>query len=326
MDYEKKIELLTYLVKVRCFEKAVSLKKESNSILGPVHTTIGQEATDVGVCRALRVSDYIIGTHRSHGYMLAKGACENKLMAEIYGKATGFNGGKGGSMHASDKSISSLGASGIVGSGIPLACGAGYASKIKNDGRITCVMFGDGAANEGTFHESLNLASLWKLPVIFVVKNNGLSITATLDSTSSISDFYKRASNYNMKGLQVDGQHVEDVYDGVVSAIDWIKNGNGPVLIESKTIRFQEHQEGLGYKKIAEVNYRDNERLALEIETNCPVNNYINKLINENLITQENVTNIYKEQNEIVEKAIKFAECSPEPEIKTSFTNVFSEV
>ncbi|MGC9494624.1 thiamine pyrophosphate-dependent enzyme, partial [Vibrio genomosp. F10] len=160
MENHKKIELLTKMIRVRCFEEVVTEKKEENVILGPVHTTIGQEATDVGVCSALSQSDYIIGTHRSHGYMVAKGTDLNAMMAEIYGKSTGTNGGKGGSMHVSDISNGSLGASGIVGSGMPLACGSGFASKYKKDGKITCVFFGDGAAHEGTFHESLNLAAV----------------------------------------------------------------------------------------------------------------------------------------------------------------------
>ena len=186
MNYDNDILLLETMIRVRCFEEAVIEKKEAGLILGPIHTTIGQEAVDVGVCSALLSDDYILGTHRSHGYMIGKGANINTMMAEIYGKKTGTNGGKGGSMHVSDKSIGSLGASSIVGSGIPVACGAGFASKYKKDKKVTCVFFGDGAAHEGTFHESLNLASVWKLPIIFLLKNNGLAVTTTLKKTMKI--------------------------------------------------------------------------------------------------------------------------------------------
>lgn len=324
MESNKRIELLRKMIRVRTFEEAVIEKKEKNIIMGPVHTTVGQEATDVGVCSALSLSDYIIGTHRSHGYMIAKGANLNTMMAEIYGKSTGTNGGKGGSMHVSDKEIGSLGASGIVGSGMPLACGSGFASKYKKDGKVTCVFFGDGAAHEGTFHESLNLASVWKLPIIFLLKNNGLAITTPLKQTTLIEDFYTRASIYGMPGYKVNGQNVEEVYECVSSAIEYIKQGNGPVLIEAKTIRFREHQEGLGYKKIANANYRNNEQLNLDILNKDPIKCFIEKLVSENIITEKEIHTIMVKEKEDTLNAIKFAEESPLPNKKEAYTNVFS--
>ncbi|AQM20644.1 MULTISPECIES: thiamine pyrophosphate-dependent dehydrogenase E1 component subunit alpha [Vibrio] len=324
MESNKRIELLRTMIRVRTFEEAVIEKKEKNLIMGPVHTTVGQEATDVGVCSALSLSDYIIGTHRSHGYMIAKGANLNTMMAEIYGKSTGTNGGKGGSMHVSDKEIGSLGASGIVGSGMPLACGSGFASKYKKDGKVTCVFFGDGAAHEGTFHESLNLASVWKLPIIFLLKNNGLAITTPLKQTTLIEDFYTRASIYGMPGYKVNGQNVEEVYECVSSAVEYIKQGNGPVLIEAKTIRFREHQEGLGYKKIANANYRNNEQLNLDILNKDPIKCFIEKLVSENIITEKEIHTIMEKEKEDTLNAIKFAEESPLPNKKEAYTNVFS--
>ena len=324
MENQKKIELLTKMIRVRCFEKVVIEKKEKNLILGPVHTTVGQEATDVGVCAALSESDYIIGTHRSHGYMVAKGTDINAMMAEIYGKSTGTNGGKGGSMHVSDKSIGSLGASGIVGSGLPLACGSGFASKYKKDGKITCVFFGDGAAHEGTFHESLNLASIWKLPIIFLLKNNGLAITTPLKQTTLTEDFYEHAQAYGMAGYKVDGQNVEEVYECVSSAIQYIKEGKGPVLIEAKVIRFREHQEGLGYKKIANANYRDNEQVKLDILHKDPIENFAIKLIHDEVLTDQDINAITEQEKESTLNAVKFAEKSPLPTAKDAYTNVFS--
>jgi acetoin:2,6-dichlorophenolindophenol oxidoreductase subunit alpha len=324
MENQEKIELLTKMIRVRCFEEVVIEKKEQNIILGPVHTTIGQEATDVGVCSALSQSDYIIGTHRSHGYMVAKGTDLNAMMAEIYGKSTGTNGGKGGSMHVSDISNGSLGASGVVGSGMPLACGSGFASKYRKEEKITCVFFGDGAAHEGTFHESLNLAAVWNLPIIFLLKNNGLAITTTLKQTTLTEDFYTHAEAYGMQGYKVDGQNVEEVYECVSSAIQHIKEGKGPVLIEAKAIRFREHQEGLGYKKIANANYRDNEQVKLDILQKDPIANYVDKLLCENVITNEDVDVITKKEKESVLNAVRFAENSPLPTAKDAYTNVFS--
>ncbi len=324
MENQKKIELLTKMIRVRCFEEVVTDKKEQNIILGPVHTTIGQEATDVGVCSALSQRDYIIGTHRSHGYMVAKGTDLNAMMAEIYGKSTGTNGGKGGSMHVSDISNGSLGASGIVGSGMPLACGSGFASKYKKDGKITCVFFGDGAAHEGTFHESLNLAAVWNLPIIFLLKNNGLAITTTLKQTTLTEDFYTHAEAYGMQGYQVDGQNVEEVYECVRSAIQHINEGKGPVLIEAKTIRFREHQEGLGYKKIANANYRDNEQVLRDILHKDPIANFSEKLILDEILTDNEINAIIEKEKENTLNAVEFAENSPLPTAKDAYTNIFS--
>lgn len=324
MKNDKKIELLTKMIRVRCFEEAVIEKKEKNLIMGPVHTTVGQEATDVGVCSALSDQDYIIGTHRSHGYMVAKGTDLNAMMAEIYGKSTGTNGGKGGSMHVSDISIGSLGASGIVGSGLPLACGSGFSSKYKKDGKITCVFFGDGAAHEGTFHESLNLASVWKLPIIFLLKNNGLAITTPLKQTTLTEDFYTHAEVYGMAGYKVDGQNIEEVYACVNSAIKHITEGKGPVLIEAKTIRFREHQEGLGYKKIASANYRDNEQVKLDILHKDPIATFSEKLIRDKIVTDKDIYTITQNEKENIINAVKFAEESPLPSAKDAYTNVFS--
>lgn len=324
MDINQRKLLLETMIRVRCFEEAVTEKKDIGEILGPVHTTIGQEAVDVGVCSALSPSDYIIGTHRSHGYMLGKGANMNSMMAEIYGKSTGTNGGKGGSMHVSDKSVGSLGASGIVGSGLPLACGAAFASKYRNEKRITCVFFGDGAAHEGTFHESLNLASIWQLPIIFLLKNNGLAITTPLNQTSLTENLYTRAASYSMPGHIVNGQNVEEVYKTIKSVAKYISEGNGPVLVEAKTIRFREHQEGIGYRKIANSNYRDNKKVEFDIKNNDPIKIYSDKLVLESVITIHEVNDIFEKARECVRRAVKFAEESPIPNAEEAYKNIFS--
>lgn len=325
MKNSEQIKLLQKMILVREFEEMVIAKKEGNLIFGPVHTTIGQEAVDVGVCSALSPNDYIIGTHRSHGYMIAKGSDINLMMAEIYGKSTGTNGGRGGSMHVSDKSVGSLGASAIVGSGLPIACGAAFASLHKRDAKITCVFFGDGAANEGTFHESLNLAAIWKLPVLFLLKNNSLAITMSIEKASSQIQLHKRAQAYGITGYQVNGQDVEKVFELISHASKDIRSGKGPVLIEANTIRFREHQEGLGYKKIAESNYRD----PLQIEKNKinddPILIYKGKLIQKGVLTEERFKEMVLIEKNRVIGAVNFAETSPTPALKSVYVNIYSE-
>ena len=323
MENCEKISLLKKMIKIRCFEEKVTEQKLNKKIWGPLHTCIGQEAIDVGVCSALAPDDYIVGNHRSHGYMIAKGANVNLLMAEIFGKSTGTNGGKGGSMHVSDISVGSLGASGIVGSGLPIACGAAFASKYKNDAKVSCVFFGDGSANEGTFHECLNLASVWKLPVIFLLENNGVAVTTVLDQVSVSRDLYHRAQAYGICGKKVDGQDVEAVYESVKSAITHIKEGKGPVLIEAKTFRFYEHQVGYAYDRMSDTGYRDKEEVYYWIENKDPIKILSNKLMTENILTAQEIEDIYKEENQNMEDAVKYADESPVPCDEEAYRDIF---
>ena len=323
MENFGKISLLRKMIRIRCFEEKVTEYKLNGKILGPVHCCIGQEAIDVGTCSALSDHDYILGNHRSHGYMIAKGAKINLLMAEIFGKSTGTNGGKGGSMHVSDISIGSLGATGIVGSGLPVACGAAFASLYKNDGKITCVFFGDGASNEGTFHECMNLASIWKLPIIFLLENNSVAVTTLLKHVSTSLDLYHRAQSYGISSKQIDGQNVDEVYCAVKSAIATIKEGKGAVLIEAKTCRFHEHAEGQAYARMSDTGYRDNHEIDLWITNKDPIKLYSNKLVDENIIASSEIENIYAEENLNIENAIAFAECSSFPSNEDAYSNVF---
>lgn len=323
MENEKKILLLRKMIKIRLFEEKVAAYKMDNKIEGPVHTRIGEEAIDAGVCSALSSQDHFIGTWRSHGHMIARGANINSLMAEIFGKKTGFNGGKGGSMHVCDSSIGSLGASAIVGSGFGIACGAAFASRYKNDGNISCVFFGDGASNEGTFSECMNLASTWKLPVLFFLENNGFAITTPLSHTSVSQDLFHRAEPFGIRSKQIDGQNVEEIYNNVKWAITIIKEGNGPVLLEAKTYRFQEHQEGSYYAKLADVGYRNKHLVDYWKENMDPIKLYSKKLLTEKNITIDELDNINKEEKYNVEKAISFAESSPFPLAEEANSNVF---
>jgi acetoin:2,6-dichlorophenolindophenol oxidoreductase subunit alpha len=320
---EEKLSFLQTMIRVRSFEKKVADLKMENKIAGPVHTCVGEEAVDVGVCSALRSEDYIVGNFRSHGHMISKGASIEMLMAELYGKKTGTNGGKGGSMHVSDRSIGSLGASAIVGSGLPIACGAAFASLFKKEKRITCSFFGDGASQEGVFYECLNLASTWKLPVLFVLINNGYAITTPLHHVSVSQDLYRKGEPFEIKTMQIDGQMVEKVYDSVVHARDHILSGKGPVLLEAKTSLFHPHQEGTHFAELADAGYRNRKDIDSWAQNKDPIKLYSALLISQNIITREEIDSFFMQEEKAVEQAVEYAESSPLPLASDAYENVF---
>lgn len=322
---EIKIQMLKKMVEIRLFETKIVELVDLYEIVGPVHTCIGQEAEIVGTCMGLSDNDYIMGNHRSHGYMIAKGSNMKNLMAEIFGKITGVNRGKGGSMHLSDKKIGSLGATGIVGSGIPIVCGSALTSKIKNDGRVSVVFFGDGAANEGVAHEAMNLASIWKLPVIFLLENNGVAVTMTKERSSNIKDLYIRAESYGMYGTKVDGQNPEEVYNTVLNAIECAKNGKGPTLIEAKTYRFREHAEGNAYRNMWQKEYRSLKENKMWLEHQDPITMYKNKLIKEGIISDTQFNEMEKEITIQVIESVEYAQNSSFPNFDELYKHVFSE-
>ena len=311
------------MIRIRIFEEKVSDYKLKGKILGQVHCCIGQEAIAVAACSSLDHTDYIVSNHRSHGHVIAKGVDINMIMAEIFGKSTGTNGGKGGSMHIIDKTHGSICTSSIVGSGLPIACGTAFASKYKGDGKITCVFFGDGAANEGTFNESMNLASIWKLPIIFFIENNGVAITTLLENVSFTNDLYTRAQSYGIESQQVDGQNIEEVYSAMKLAIESVKQGNGPVLIEAKTCRFHEHAEGEAYARMTDTGYRDNNQVEHCKIHRDPIKLFSDKLISENIIEPSQIEGFFQEENLIIENAIIFAEKSSFPKNEDAYTNIF---
>lgn len=323
MDKNKKISLLRKMILIRHFEEKLVIYKDQNKILGPFHCSVGQEAVSVGVCAALSKEDYIAGSHRAHGCMIAKGTNINALIAEIFGKVTGTNGGKGGSMHINDSGVGGLGASAIVASSIPVACGAAFASKFKNDGRIACVFFGDGAVNEGVFYESLNLASIWKLPVIFILENNGFAISTALHQVSTSQDLYLRAIPFGITSKQIDGQNVDEVYSVTKDAINSIKAGNGPYFIEAKTYRFNPHQQGNVYTRLEESGYRDIKEVEHWRGNRDPIKLYTDKLLADEILSKDDIEKIYLEEGETIENAIVFANESKAPEVADLYQNIF---
>lgn len=319
-----KVDRLRMMMRIRCFEERVVALKEAGQIAGPVHTCIGQEAVAVGVCAALSREDYIVGTHRSHGLMIAKGAECSALMAEIFGRQTGTSGGKGGSMHVNDKAVGGLGASGIVGSGPPIACGAAFASKYMNVDKVSCVFFGDGSVNEGVFYECMNLASLWQLPVLFILENNKVAVTTVLKQVSPSDELYHRARAHGMQSRPVDGQDVGEVYENAASAVAYIRSGKGPVLLEANTLRFREHQEGRAYTKMKETGYRDNDEVNHWIANKDPIVTYSDKMLGSGEITMGDLERIRDEERRRIEAAVSFAEQSEHPDKDTALRGVFA--
>jgi TPP-dependent pyruvate/acetoin dehydrogenase alpha subunit len=229
---------------IRSFEQRASKLYADAEIHGGMHLCVGQEAVAVGVCESLRESDYITSTHRPHGHCLAKGMDVRRMMAELYGRRTGICGGKGGSMHLADLSLGMLGANGVVGAGAPLACGAGLTAKILRTDQVVVCFFGDGAAEQGTTHEAMNLAAIWSLPVVFVCENNGFAQTTPVSYHCSVQDIAQRADAYGMPGDVVDGTDVLAMLAAATTAVDRARRGEGPSLVEAKTLRHYGHFEG----------------------------------------------------------------------------------
>src|SRR5688572_24161063 len=233
------------MLRIRRFEEEGTRQFKAGKIPGAFHASIGQEAAIVGACLALRDEDTIVGTHRSHGHPIGKGANLNTLMAELMGKATGISKARGGSMHLADISVGIIGQSAIVGGGIPLATGAALSAQVLGAGRVSLCFFGDGAVNQGTFHESLNMASLWKLPAVYVCENNGYAITTSVARSHAQPSIAKRGDAYGIPNVTVDGQDVQAVFETTSDAVARARQGEGPTLIEAKTYRFDEHCVGL---------------------------------------------------------------------------------
>lgn len=244
MDVKQQIEALRRMLRIRKFEEAaLDIVRKGQGIAGSVHICIGQEAAIVGSCLALREDDFMVGYHRSHGHPIAKGAKLGPLMAELMGRRTGICHGKGGSMHLADFKVGSLGETAIVGAGIPQAAGAAYGARIRGTDQVALSFFGDGAANIGSFHEALNLASAWKLGAIFVCENNMYAMSTALADTMASDSVAARAAAYNMPGVLVDGQDVAAVYAAASEAVDRARGGGGPTLIEARTYRYRDHAE-----------------------------------------------------------------------------------
>ncbi|HEB30048.1 MAG TPA: thiamine pyrophosphate-dependent dehydrogenase E1 component subunit alpha [Spirochaetes bacterium] len=238
------VEMYRRMVRIREFELAAIDLFKRGQVKGAVHPYIGQEASGVGVCMALRKNDLIAGTHRSHGHNLAKGADAGKMFAEILGKETGYCKGRGGSMHIAAFDTGSLGALAVVGSGIPIAVGAALGFKMQGQDRVAVPFTGDACVNTGNWHESLNMASIWDLPVVFVLENNHYGVSTNIRNSTNIEDLSVRAKSYGIPGVRVDGFDVAAVYEAAVEAVERARGGNGPTLLVTESYRFEGHYAG----------------------------------------------------------------------------------
>ncbi len=302
------LNMYSMMVKIRYFEEKVLQVYEDGKIFGFIHLCIGQEGVAVGICSALKKDDYVVGTHRSHGHAIAKGLNPNKMMAEIFGKVTGYCRGKAGSMHIVDITQGFMGANGIVGGGIPIATGLGLAIKKKKEDKVVVCFFGDGAANQGTFHESLNIASLWKLPIVYVCENNLYAYTTHFNKGFPIKNIAERAGAYGMEGIVVDGMDILAVRKVADECIGHIKNGSGPYLVECKTYRFRGHSRDDGSE------YRTREEIE-EWKQKDPIVRLKEYLLKDNLVTKAKIECIEKDIEQLVNEAVDFASNSPIPEL-----------
>jgi pyruvate dehydrogenase E1 component alpha subunit len=313
---EKQLEMLRTMQTIRRFEERASDDFQAGAIYGVVHCYIGQEAVATGVCAALNRDDQIISTHRGHGHCIAKGADLKRMMAELYGKRTGYCKGKGGSMHIADFSIGMLGANGIVAGGIPIVTGAGLAAQLEGKGRVAASFFGDGAASAGPFHESLNIAALWKLPVLYVCENNYYGVNTPAAEAVSVEDVADRAAAYGIPGVVVDGNDVLAVYETAEAAVKRARAGEGPTLMECKTYRWRAHTEIKGMP-----DRRPSEEVE-EWKQKDPIARLAAKLQKAGHLTDETRKKMDEEILQAIEATVTFAKESPFPDLDTAIEDV----
>ncbi len=307
-------EFYTSMYRIRRFEEEVFEFYKRGLMPGLAHLYLGEEAIAAGACRAVGPKDYIGSTHRGHGHLVARGADTKRMMAEILGKGTGYSKGKGGSMHiiAMDKGI--LGANGIVGGEIPIATGAAYAVKYRQTDQVVLCFLGDSASNQGSFHESVNMAAAWDLPIVYIIENNSFGISVDIHRVTKEHDLAKRAVGYGIPGVTIDGNDVFLVYETVKKAVERARKGEGPSIVECKTWRWQGHHVG------DPATYRSAEKTE-EWKAKEPIGN----LEALNLLKEEEIKEIRDAIDAEIAEACKFAEDSPYADASEAYTDVFSE-
>ena len=321
MDGLQLLNMYRTMLRIRLFEERVLDLFKRGKMYGAVHLYLGEEAVATGACSALNRDDYITGTHRGHGHVIAKGGDLKRMMAELFGKATGYCGGKGGSLHICDTELNMLGANGIVGGGIALATGAALSSKMRGSGQVAISFFGDGASNQGTFHESLNMAGADKLPVIYVCENNLYSVFTSGKAVRAVESVASRASAYGFPGVTVDGNDVLAVYVAVDNAVARARAGKGPTLIEAQTYRHRGHFEGDAYFH----DYRTPEEEA-EWLARDPIPCFGQRLTGElAAATEKQLVEVRAAVEEEILEAVNFAEESPWPDAEDAMRDVYSQ-
>lgn len=320
LDKEFLMEMQRRMLRIRAFDERASKMVKRGHIPGTVHTSIGQEAQVVGATMALGEDDYMTGNHRSHGHPIGKGSPLGPLMAELVGKATGVCKGKGGSLHLADFSVGSLGESGIVGSSIPIAGGAALAAKVLGNDRVALAFFGDGAANQGVLYESMNMASVWSLPVVFLCENNQYALS-TPAHTVTAGVIAERAAGFGMQGVRVeDGQDVMSVFKAVSEAVGRARAGEGPTLVEVVTYRYNEHSEGLRLG----TDYRDASEREQWLKKD-PLVLFREYLIAEGVSTSEEMDDLEQQVLDEVDQAVQFSDDSPYPDPSVAFEDLYTD-
>jgi len=321
VDNSALIDLLRSMILIREFDLLAIELRKSGRIHGVVHPYVGEEAVAVGVCAALRRTDRITSTHRGHGHCIAKGADINRMMAELFGRVDGYCKGKGGSMHIADFAIGMLGANGIVAGGMPLACGAALAAQLEGAGGVVACFFGDGATGEGEFHESLNIASVWKLPLLFVCENNQFGADNAVSSVRVVADIALHAPAYGIPGVTVDGNDVLAVREATETAVERARRGEGPTLLHCATFRSLFHAmrdapppETRPSALLAEWRGRDRDAIA----------RFEDLLTGKGIVTEADVRAIRDEVTRALEAAVDFAEASPYPDPKDLLVDMFA--
>ena len=301
---------------IRTFEEQSRREADAGKLRG-MHSSIGQEAVPTAICAHLRDDDYVLGTHRSHHHCIAKGVDLKEMMAELLGKATGTNKGKGGTMHIADINKGMLGANGVVGSNIPVATGVGLSAKVRGTDQVSVVFFGDGASSQGVLHESMNLASIWDLPVLFVCENNRYAESTPFEFTVAGASVANRAAGYDMPGVSVDGQDVIEMHEVAAEAVGRARRGDGPTLIEAQTYRYQGHfgaDDPLGYRTEEEEEYYKGRDCLIRLE---------NFIVGEGFATASDLRTLDEAVAEDVAQASTFADDSPFPEPEELLTDVY---
>jgi pyruvate dehydrogenase E1 component alpha subunit len=316
---ETLLDLHRRMVRIRIFEETAGKLMEDGKIPGALHLYVGQEAVASGVMVHLSNEDWITSTHRGHGHLIAKGGEFDQMFAELYGKATGYCKGKGGSMHICNMELGMLGANGIVGGGPPIAVGAAFSNKFRKTKNVACTFFGDGASNEGAFHEAANMAGLFKLPVVFVCENNGFGEYTPQSKHQAIVDVADRAAGYGMPGVVVDGMDAVAVYEAAGEAIDRARRGEGPTLLECKTYRFYDHVgvRGMG------LTYRTDAEVA-KWKKRDPIKLLESRLAEQKILSAKAAKAVHDEITKDVKAAVEFAEKSPLPELSALLEDVYA--
>jgi len=313
------LRMFEQMTRIREFDERAGLLMEQARVHGSVHLYCGEEAIAVGVCEALNDDDYITSTHRGHGHLIAKGGDVERMYAELFAKATGYNGGKGGSMHMAALDLGIIGANGIVAAGLPIGLGVAFASQYQGNDRVTVCFFGDGATNEGAFHEAMNMAAILKAPMVFVCENNGYGEWSSAASTTSVTDIVDRAASYGIAGAMVDGMDIAAVHEASIEAIARARSGAGPTLLECKTYRYYDHV-GRDFGMLE----RDPDEIA-RWRARDPIKQWRKVLIAQGVFDDNTADTITSRIAADMDRAIAKAEQAPDPHPDALYEDVYSE-